>query len=131
MPTVKQNISTWYPSAIVILAVIYLTCWPNPLHTENIPIFPGADKIVHAIMFGGLVGALNFDYYRSRHILPVKTRIIFLISSIVLGGITELVQSLDVVGRSCDVLDFCADAAGSVIAFFSAPPVVRAIFRKS
>lgn len=121
----------WWPSILVIIFVLYLTCWPDPLPEKTIPVFPGADKLVHAIMFGGIVGALDFDYYRKCKQFQKSVRYITLIFAVALGGITELIQSIDSIGRSCDIFDFCADIMGALIAFYSAPPVIRSLFRSS
>lgn len=125
-----RNLPSWLPSAIVIIAVLYLTCFPDPVPTERIPLFPGADKLVHAIMFGGVASALMFDCMRQRGTLPYSFRIAALAVAIAMGGITELIQGIDVIGRSCDIYDFIADCTGALIAFVSAPPVIRRIFAK-
>ena len=39
---------------IVIAVILYATLNDNPLGADELPIFPGADKVIHAIMFGGL-----------------------------------------------------------------------------
>jgi hypothetical protein len=48
-------------TALVVLAILWLTLAPHPLPSDDIPMFEGADKVVHALMFGGLVFALTFD----------------------------------------------------------------------
>lgn len=121
----------WWPSGLVIIVVLYLTCWPDPLPSETIPIFPGADKLFHAIMFGGIVGALDFDYFRVHRVLPYSIKLCFAFCAIALGAVTELIQSIEIIGRSCDFFDFCADIVGVLIAFFSAPPVIRSLFKNS
>ena len=126
-----DTLGRWWPSGLVIITVLYLTCWPDPLPSEAIPLFPGADKLVHAIMFGGVVGALDFDYFRTHRDLPYSIRLIILCSAGALGVVTELIQAMEIIGRSCDFYDFCADMTGGVIAFFAAPPVILALFKNS
>lgn len=48
-------------SAIVLTAILWLTLSPDPLPDNDLPLFEGMDKIVHACMFGGLYFALRFD----------------------------------------------------------------------
>ena len=42
-------------SVVCIIAVLYLTLVPRPLPDMDIPLFPGADKVVHAIMMMGVM----------------------------------------------------------------------------
>ena len=49
---------------IVIAVILYATLNDNPLGADELPIFPGADKVIHAIMFGGLFSAISFDRFR-------------------------------------------------------------------
>ena len=46
---------------VVLIAIIYLTLFPQPLGENEVHLFEGADKIVHFIMFGGLTGTFIFD----------------------------------------------------------------------
>jgi len=109
-----------------------LTCFPAPEVAKEIPVFPGADKLVHAIMFGGVVAALVFDTCRRTPDSLTRARtIVFLVISVVLGGAIEIVQAVADVSRSGDFYDFVADCIGAYVAFLTAPGVCRAIFRKS
>lgn len=118
----------YLPSIIVVATVIYLTCFPDPLHSARLPIFPHADKLVHAIMFGGVVAAFDFDYMRSRRTLTSNAKLTILLSAILFGAATELVQHFADISRSGDLLDFIADCIGIMIAYVSAPPVIARIF---
>jgi len=104
-------------------------------------LFPGADKVVHACMFGGLFFAACFDrkLWRTkkrtmRHELthrPQKHYIILLIAlnCVALGGGIELLQGAMELGRGADWLDFLADAAGVAIAMAFTPRVLVLLFR--
>lgn len=48
-------------SSIVVIAILWLTLAPHPLPESDVPLFEHADKVVHALMFGGLVFALIID----------------------------------------------------------------------
>ncbi|MCM1094564.1 MAG: VanZ family protein [Lachnospiraceae bacterium] len=109
-------------SFVVLVAVLYLTLYPNPLPENDIPLFPGADKVVHALMMFGLSGCVAYDYMRSRYgkdkMTPPKGMLLCLLALTTLfGGVIELLQSWMDVGRSEDILDFVADAAGAIVAF--------------
>ena len=108
-------------SVVCILAVLYLTLVPRPLPDMDIPLFPGADKVVHAIMMMGVMLCLAFDYMRKKRNpqekAPLVILLLFLIATIAFGGAIELLQGLMAMGRGEDVYDFIADAAGAIIGF--------------
>ena len=58
---------------IVIAVILYATLNDNPLGADELPIFPGADKVIHAIMFGGLFSAISFDRFRDGRGMTVKS----------------------------------------------------------
>lgn len=122
---------TYWPSIIVLAVILYATLFPKPLGDEELPLFPGADKLVHAVMFGGLTGALVFDYMRShnrRHI-GAGLVIAFGAGATVLGGVIEIVQGAMDCGRSADWLDLAADGLGAVVAMLTAPKLVARVLR--
>lgn len=62
----------WLPSALVVAVIIYATLFPDPAGADELPDIPGIDKLIHAIMFGGMAGALAFDYCRSHMLTPPR-----------------------------------------------------------
>ncbi|MDE7124948.1 MAG: VanZ family protein [Muribaculaceae bacterium] len=111
------------------MTVLSLTCLPAPEMVDRIPMFAGADKLVHAIMFGGVVAALVFDTCRRDPARLTSQRlIVYLLSAVMLGGITELIQATAAISRSGDIYDFIADCFGAIVACLTAPKVCRAIF---
>lgn len=117
-------------SAAVVIAILWLTLSPDPLPDNDLPLFEGADKIVHACMFGGLYFALRFDLtlWTRRHrpanpALPLSARIAIVALPVVLGGAIELLQGSMAMGRGCESADFLADIAGVIISI----PLSRAI----
>lgn len=112
----------WSCSIAAILLLLYLTLVPKPLPDTGLH-FPHADKVVHAIMFGGIYFCLVLDFIRRRarfHLsltMPLSVDVTFAIAAIALGGAIELLQGSLAMGRSCDIFDFYADAAGVVIFF--------------
>ncbi len=109
-------------SGVVLAAVLYLTLYPDPLPDNDMHLFPGVDKVVHALMMLGISGCVAFDYMRSRFGIGEKTPpksflLCLLLATILFGGVIELLQSLMDLGRSEDMLDFIADSVGALVAF--------------
>lgn len=109
----------WLLSAMFLIVIIYLTLMPASA-VPHVELFPHADKVVHAIMFGALATAIIYDYSRWRGRLLFKSVALCIISSIVLGGIIEVLQSVMYLGRSGDILDLIADAVGAILLPFIA-----------
>ena len=126
-------ILSWWPTAIVLIAILWLTLAPDPVGDTHIELFPGADKLIHAIMMGGLASAAMFDYRRNRGRKPYRPLsaiplIIIFICTAVFSGLDEIAQGAMHLGRSSDALDFLADIIGIIIAIFCARPVLNKIF---
>jgi len=85
--------AAWWPTALVVGVILYATLNSDPVGADRFPAIPHLDKLIHAIMFGGLFSAISFDRRRD------------------------------------DILDWLADTAGIIIAYFTAPPVINHIFR--
>lgn len=129
-------LSRLYPgllSAVTFLIILWLTLIPHPLPADTPELFPGADKVVHALMFGGLVLTLVIDRelwcqrsYEDKGRLPRRCRYEpwgFALIAIVIGGAIELLQGWMGLGRGCDVYDFVADIAGALIFALLAPRI--------
>ena len=127
-----KTLFCYWPTAIVVAVIIYATLFPHPVGADELPVIPGIDKLIHAIMFGGLTGALIFDYARSHdRTLPSRgIAALFALASTLAGGGIELLQDAMQLGRGADIYDFIADAAGAFAAFFIAPAAVRAVRRR-
>lgn len=111
--------------------IIYATWVPQPLEPETLPEIPGLDKVIHAVMTGGLLGALVFDTTRRQHWQPLsrRTMVWLALGAALFGIVDEVVQGLLPIGRPSDPLDLLADWAGVLVAYFAAPPAVNAIGR--
>lgn len=130
--TVFSHIKSWLPSAIVVAVIIYATLFPDPAGADRLPDIPGMDKLIHAIMFGGMAGALAFDYERARFRKRPEPRVMLLccIVSLAFGGLIELLQGAMGLGRGADWLDFAADAVGVAVAYFAAPPAIKTVLAR-
>lgn len=118
---------SWIPpyqlTLSVALVILYLTLLPKPFGEEDIPLFPGADKVAHCCMFGGL--ALTFIFERKRIGRPLTLRQALLASVVVsiFGIAVEFIQDAMQMGRSGDIYDGLADTAGA----FAAVPLCYAL----
>ena len=102
-------------SAVVTAGVLYLTLAPRPFGSVRIPLFEGADKVVHFMMFFAMAFAYHFDFRRGKK--PVdEARLMgwIFVSLSAFGGLIELAQWKMRMGRSGDWYDLLADIAGAV-----------------
>lgn len=104
-------------TVIVVLAILWLTLVPKPLGEKEISLFPGADKVVHALMFGGLTFVALVDWARGRNYCSVRPAvcIVTALASTLLGVAIEYIQRAMALGRDFDVMDMAADACGAFI----------------
>lgn len=102
-------------SLITILAILWLTLAPKPLGEEPPQLFEGADKVVHAFMFGGLAIMMLFDWQRKHSWRQLKWVQVLLSAtfSTCLGIIIECCQEYMNLGRGFDYWDIVADAFGA------------------
>lgn len=130
----KLFLSTWWPTALTLGAVLWLTLAPDPVPDTGVELFPHADKVVHAIMMGGLASMLFFDYRRSpvrgRHILTRKRVIVMASCVAMFAAIDEWAQGAMGLGRSSDILDLLADWTGIILASVCVPPILNRFFAR-
>ena len=117
----KKLLIKLYPgilSGICILIIIYLTLMPKPLPDMDLG-FDFSDKIAHLILFFGATCVFYFDYIKSRYPHHPRTDVVIAVtlSSIIFGGIIELLQELMGMGRHQDIYDFVFNSIGAVLAF--------------
>lgn len=112
-------IPQYAPTILVGLLVLYLTLFPRPVGAEMVEVFPGADKLVHFIMFGVMCGTFLYDRWRfGRPCGPVGAFIAAIAVSLI-GVAIEWLQTAMGMGRSEDIIDAIADAVGA----FAAIPI--------
>ncbi len=112
-----DKLPPWILTIVCFLAICWLTLAPHPLPDNDIPLFPGADKLVHAIMFGGFTLCIILDWNR-RHGWPPtihKAECFAPVFASAFGIITEILQNEMHAGRSGDVWDLVADITGAFI----------------
>lgn len=105
----------WILTVITIGVILWLTLSPDPVDTKDLPLFPGADKIVHGLMFGFLTFVALLDWTRGRDFRSVSPKVIFITATLstLLGILIEYAQRGMALGRSYDELDMLADAIGA------------------
>lgn len=115
-----EKFPAWILTIVTVAAILWLTLAPQPLGEITPPLFPGADKLVHAIMFGGLELMICLDYSRFKGWKrPGISFLIFTsIGVILFGALIEFLQDTMNLGRSADYFDLIADGAGTIIAAF-------------
>jgi len=120
-----RKIPPYQLTSAVAIVIIYLTLLPDPFGEEELPLFPGADKLAHSCMFGGL--ALTYFYERYRADRPFERKGALTASAMVsaFGIVIEFVQSAMGLGRSGDIFDAIADIFGA----FAAIPVYYYLHR--
>ena len=114
-----DKLPPWTLSVICFLAICWLTLAPHPLPDNDIPLFPGADKIAHGIMFGGFTLCIIIDGMRRKGwpTFPENIWILFYSPDIpcAVGIITEILQGEMHAGRSLELWDMVADINGSFL----------------
>lgn len=126
-----RNIPPYLPTALVFIAILYISLAPDPMPNE-IPLllFPGADKVIHFIMYGGLTGTFCFDYYRRGNCSKeVAALIVAALIATAMGGAIELIQDYMGIGRHSDYLDFIANAAGAIVGILAGRYWVKSCFK--
>jgi VanZ like family. len=101
------------------LITIMLLCLPGrTIPGEGLFSIPHFDKIVHILLFGGIVFWWGFHlYFRRSDSSKWRKTIVFLAAfSIVLGIVLEFLQLYCIPNRSFDGGDIIADAAGALLA---------------
>lgn len=112
------KLPAWTLSIATTIAILWLTLAPDPIGDTSLPLFPGADKVVHAIMFGGLALMLLVDCKRRNwgERVPKWFILCVVAASALFGLLIEYLQGWMGMGRSFDILDFIADFIGAVLA---------------
>lgn len=106
----------WTLTVVCAVAILYLTLMPDPLPDVETPMIPGLDKVVHAVMFGGLYLCVFLDIQRRHRPWMRRVAAWCAVTVTVSGALVEVAQTLMAMGRGGDVRDLVADAAGVALA---------------
>lgn len=107
----------WFFTILVSALILWLTLAPHPVGKLSVSLFPGSDKVVHAIMFGALTGAILLDRERFREwrVSAWGFTAVAIIIGAGAGIAIEFAQRAMGIGRSFDVADMLADFVGAFI----------------
>lgn len=113
-----EEIPAWMLTIVTVCAILWLTLAQKPLGEHPLPLFPGADKVAHGLMFGFLTLVILLDSVRRREWVKADWWILLAaVSGSALAGIgIEYLQRAMNIGRSFDPMDMVADCVGSLIA---------------
>lgn len=118
LKAIVEMVPKWLPTIVCSLLILWLTLAPHPVGDLDIPLFPGADKLVHALMFFGLTLCILFDTLHVKHCkslsLPLVSLIVFI--GMAAGTGIEILQASMGMGRSFEFIDIIADIFGAVVA---------------
>ena len=127
-----RRLQQFWPSLLTLAVVLYATWLPADIEPSNLPPIPYLDKLIHAVLLGGLCGAVIFDCKRcDRHARLGRRTVWRVVMAVaVFAVVDEVVQGLLPIDRPSDYVDLLADWFGIVIAYFAAPPSVEKILHK-
>ncbi|MDE5712180.1 MAG: VanZ family protein [Muribaculaceae bacterium] len=120
MDKIRKELSRfpkWLFTILTGMLILWLTLMPDPLGDDAPKLFPGADKLVHGVMFGFLTFVILLDRQRTREWRKQSDRVIViaaLVSSLS-GILIEVLQLLMDMGRGFEVADMAADTAGAFL----------------
>lgn len=126
-----SSIPQWLFTIVTAIAILYLTLVPKPLPDNDISFWEHTDKVVHAIMFGGLYFVFYLDYSRKYGMGKWKatTTWLAIIAVALMGGLIEIAQDAMNMGRGGDVYDFMADTTGVFLSAIVSPGIVGRLLR--
>ena len=108
-----RQIASTFPLLLCMAGIFYFSHQPGD--TIEIPKFPGSDKILHALAYGGLtfffLVALKFNTKTIRNYFQFSAALVF---STLYALSDELHQSF-IPKRMPSVADVLADAAGAIV----------------
>lgn len=132
MHRIKTFFIDFWPTLIVIAVILYATLSSDPIGADKLPLIPHIDKLIHAIMMGGLFSAISFDCQRrdrSKNVLTWRFLLILFAAIVAFSVLDEIMQKIMENGRGAEFLDLAADILGCLIAMFLAPPAIRKVLR--
>lgn len=117
----------YLPTIIVLMVILYGTLASHPVMADDLPPIPYLDKLIHAVMMGGLLGAFVFDWQRAHRCTHIPKSLLWRawICVALFSVADEIAQGALKNGRSSDPIDFVADLFGAFCAIYLAPPAVR------
>lgn len=104
-------------SLITFVVIIYVSLDNNPFEINQVQLFEGADKIIHALMYGFWVMVMIYEsskflYFEEPDFISY---ILLIMMSFLFSVSKELLQEIMEIGRHMDIYDIIANLSGIII----------------
>lgn len=111
-----SRIPTGVMSGVTVAIILWLTLAPHPVGEMDFPLFAGADKVVHGIIFAFLTFIILLDTMKQRkwQMLTLTTIAVVAFACALFGIGIELLQRTMGLGRTFEMLDILADTGGAM-----------------
>ena len=111
--------------SIVVALSIFMLSSRSKLPLPDSALFPGMDKVLHALAFGCF--AFSFSYWLGRDMWKSKPAVCVLIVCIAAAcyGASDEIHQMFVPGRDASVYDWIADCTGALAASLVRTAIVR------
>ena len=106
------------PSLVAVAVIVYLSLSSDPLGTADLPLFPGADKIAHILMYfcATVVFLLDYAKHRLPHHVRTSPELAIVVGAALLGVLMEVCQLMYTNARSYSEGDMLANGVGAFAA---------------
>lgn len=103
-----------YWKTIAITSIILVLSLVRFFPMEKLPKVPNSDKLVHFLMYVGLAFIVHWDYKYAKRKIDVLLHYVLIcfVFPIALGGMIEVLQNTELIGRNGDIYDFTANTLG-------------------
>lgn len=125
MPSEKRFDYGMRCMSIVVALSIFMLSSRSKLPLPDSALFPGMDKVLHALAFGCF--AFSFSYWLGRDMWKSKPAVCVLIVCIAAAcyGASDEIHQMFVPGRDASVYDWIADCTGALAASLVRTAIVR------
>ncbi len=106
-------IRQYWKTIVLTIVILFLSLFRfGPIHP--LQKVPNSDKIIHLLMYACFAFIIHWEYSQAKDKIDVLHRYILICFAfpIFLGGLIEILQSTDFIGRHGDVYDFIANTLG-------------------
>jgi VanZ family protein len=120
-PLYGLSFKNFLPGIAWFFTLLVLICLPGKdVPDEGWIGIANFDKLVHAVLFGGIVFLFCMPFKKIAIAKQEKINLFarVMIATIVWGFTTELIQKYFIPGRQYDLMDWLADSIGAIAAFF-------------
>ncbi len=114
-----KKIPTGVLTLLTLILICYVSLDDNPFDVNDVQLFYGADKVVHAIMYGFLTMVMIYEMTKGLYFFKPNWQLyICLIAfNCLFSTLIESLQELMDLGRCYDIYDIIANCSGVIIGF--------------